>query len=146
MKKQQNYKKGAAALEAVIAISVILPVLFSFIFGGYDFYLRQADNVNLNFEAGRYFSTMNSCTEATLLSISSTVKFSQYNLITEINGVRRTSYSAPASRGTIAVYCSSTAWSRGYTFYVWTAMNSQSFYLPSFYPRQVSKGGYYVVE
>ena len=118
MTTRRKYKKGAVTLEAVMAISLILPIFFAFIFGGYDFYMRQADNVNLNFEVGRFASTMDECTESKLKSISGTVKFNNYDLITEINGVRKLSHSASNRRGTIAVYCSSAPWERGYTFYV----------------------------
>lgn len=100
-------KKGAVALETVLTLALVLPVLFSFIFGGYNFYLKQSDNVNLNFEVGRYLSTLDACDEATLLTISGTSKFSGYKLITVIDGVRKVSFNASPSKGTIAVYCQS---------------------------------------
>lgn len=139
-------KKGAVALETVLTLAMVLPILFSFIFGGYNFYLKQADNVNLNFEAGRYFSTLKTCDEPSLLSISSTSKFNEYKLITVIDGTRKVSFNASPSKGTIAVYCQSADWKKGYTFFVWTAQKATSRFIPAFYPEEAGKGGYYVVE
>lgn len=98
-------KQGAVALEAVIALSLILPILFSFVFGGYDFYLRQADNVNLNFEAGRYMSTMTECSNDAFRTMSDTFKFNKYDLIAHIDGTRHVVYSAPVRQGSIVVHC-----------------------------------------
>jgi hypothetical protein len=103
--KKRNNKQGAAATEAVLAIAIIIPILIGFIFGGYDFYLKQADNVNLNFQAGRYFTTMTSCDSATLASISLNQEFSHYNVITVIDGKRKEAYKAAKKEGTIIVYC-----------------------------------------
>lgn len=105
--KKNRLKRGATSIETVLVMAMVLPILFSFIFGGYNFYLKQADNVNLNFEAGRYFSTMNACNEATLKTISSTLKYSEYSLVTVIDGVRKQSYVASPNKGTIAIYCQS---------------------------------------
>lgn len=144
--KNTYYKKGAAAIETVITMALVLPILFSFIFGGYNFYLKQADNVNLNFDAGRYLSTLDSCNESTLLAITGVAKYSDYTLITVIDNVRKVSYTPAIGKGTIAIYCQSADWKREYTFFVWTSLSAKSTFIPDFYPDNAGKGGYYVVE
>ena len=103
--KKLKKKKGAAAIEAVLALAIILPILFSFIFGGYNYYLKQADNVNINFEVGRFYSVLDGCNETQFRTISGVTKFNRYNLITVIDSVEKQTYTSVNPIGTIAIYC-----------------------------------------
>lgn len=139
-------KIGAVSLEAVIAIGLILPILFSFIFGGYNFYMAQAENVNFNFNVGRFLASMPDCSESSFALIGSNPRFSAFEVQAVIDGVETKPYTTLNPKGVIRINCASTDWKQGYIFYVYTSVKVQAMYIPNFYPEVASKGGYYEVE
>lgn len=47
---------GEVALETALVVGITLPIIMTLIFGGYMFFMNQAENNTVNFNAGRYIS------------------------------------------------------------------------------------------
>ena len=149
-------KSGSAIIETVIVIGLTLPIFLSFIFGGYSYYLAQSKNINLNFEVGRYASTMGACSAEDMSTIAKVNKYGLYNLNLNIDGnmvclnCAGNPFDAPTptgNNGTVIITCQSDNWATGSEF----GVSSEYIYEKgmgnfSFYPEKSVEGATYVVE
>lgn len=140
-------KIGVVALEFVVAISLLVPVLLIYISGGYTYYMAQSQNVSLNYDAGRYFSTMSACDKGQIFAFQLNSKYSHYDIEAIINGRSAIKSAVGEKEGTVTVTCSTANWSPGTNFGVNTVKDFDSIatHFP-FFPKAAYKGGRYVVE
>lgn len=140
-------KVGAITLEFVVAVCLFVPILMVYMTGGYNYYMAQSQNISLNYEAGRYFSTMSACNKEQIYSIQLNPRYAGYDIEAVINGVSSTKTAKGESQGVISITCTPANWSSGTNFGVSSEkyFNSVATNFP-FFPKTAYKGGRYVVE
>lgn len=138
-KIKQN--KGAVSVEAALVCLLIFPIFISLIVGGYCWSTAQSTNVNINFETGRYVSTVGCNYSKLNASMPSLTKYEGYEII--VNDIQLTNMSGSNEKIVISCPVEST---RGSEFEVTTIYPVFSSAIYNLFPATVVRSGIYVQE
>ena len=127
---------GGAAIETIIVVMLVFPIILMFIIGGFKFFNVHSQNVNINFDAGRYVSTTGCSIDKLQDSMPGITKFNGFNIF--VNGTKIQS----GTKGDISITCLNNSES-GDEFNVVTSM---PVYNIRFFPITSARSGNYVQE
>ncbi len=108
-------KSGGSAIETVLVVMLVFPLIIMFIVGAFTFFNVHSQNVNINFDAGRYVSTTGCSLDKLQYSMPGLKKFNGFNIF--VNGTKIQS----GSKGDISITCQTVSES-GDEFKVITSM------------------------
>ena len=69
---------GGAAIETILVVMFVFPLIVMFIVGAFTFFNVHSQNVNINFDAGRYVSTTGCSIDNLQDSMPGLTKFSNF--------------------------------------------------------------------
>ena len=129
-------KSGGSAIETVLVVMLVFPLIIMFIVGAFTFFNVHSQNVNINFDAGRYVSTTGCSLDKLQDSMPGLTKFNGFNIF--VNGTKIQS----GSKGDISITCQAASQS-GDEFNVITSM---PVYNIKFFPINSARSANYVQE
>ena len=127
---------GGAAIETVLVVMLVFPLIVMFIVGAFTFFNVHSQNVNINFDAGRYVSTTGCSIDKLQDSMPGLTKFSNFNIF--VNGTKIQN----GTKGDISITCQNNSQS-GDEFNV---VSSMPVYNIRFFPITSARSGNYVQE
>ena len=127
---------GGAAIETILVVMLVFPLMIMFIVGAFTFFSVHSQNVNINFDAGRYVSTTGCSIDKLQDSMPSLTKFNGFNIF--VNGTKIKN----GTKGDISITCQNDSQS-GDEFNVVTSM---PVYNIRFFPITSARSGNYVQE
>jgi len=127
---------GGAAIETIIVVMLVFPIILMFIIGGFKFFNVHSQNVNINFDAGRYVSTTGCSIDKLQDSMPGISKFNGFNIF--VDGTKIQS----GTKGDISITCQNNSES-GDEFNV---VSSMPVYNVKFFPITSARSGNYVQE
>ena len=127
---------GGSAIETVLVVMSVFPLIIMFIVGAFTFFNIHSQNVNINFDAGRYVSTTGCSLDKLQDSMTGLTKFNGFNIF--INGTKIQN----GTKGDISITCQNNSQS-GDEFNV---VSSMPVYNIKFFPITSARSGNYVQE
>lgn len=129
-------QSGGAAIETVLVVMLVFPLIIMFIVGAFTFFNVHSQNVNINFDAGRYVSTTGCSLDKLQDSMPGLTKFNGFNIF--VNGTKIQS----GTKGDISITCQADSQS-GDEFNV---VSSMPVYNIKFFPIRSARSANYVQE
>lgn len=127
---------GGSALETVLVVMFMFPLIVMFIVGAFTFFNVHSQNVNINFDAGRYVSTTGCSLDKLQDSMPGLTKFNGFNIFVNETKIQT------GSKGDISITCQADSQS-GDEFNVITSM---PVYNIKFFPITSARSANYVQE
>lgn len=147
----RNNEDGASdVITGVILFAIIFMLLSTFSFGGWSYFTAASENTNLNYNVGRYVSSLDMCdtSDSSLGSMKYLTRYNDYDIEAYFDGSATPTVIQDVANqeGTISISCDSTSWNRGAEFSVNTVMGLTPIQFYDVFPESVAKGSIYVVE
>lgn len=154
-KRLLENEDGSDAISTVIAFSVVFGIVLSLAYGGYEYYSKSAENTNINYDVGRYLSTMQRMDLSTVETLKNLPQYDGFLIVyidmtgtaTTVRGpgqLHNNGYSGPP-KGKITINAN-TQWGEKSFFGVGTMMYARPFQTVKLFEKEVYKGGVYAIQ
>ena len=127
---------GVATIETILVVMLVFPLMIMFIVGAFTFFNVHSQNVNINFDAGRYVSTTGCSIDKLQDSMHGLTKFSNFNIF--VNGAKIQN----GTKGDISTTCQNNSQSGDEL----NVVSSLPVYNIKFFPITSARSGNYVQE
>lgn len=146
-----NNEDGAAeVVTGIMLFAFVFMLLSTFAFGGYTYFTAASENTRMNYNVGRFVSSLDLCdaSDSSLGSMAYLSRYDGYDIEAYFDGSASATVIQDVANheGVITITCNSSNWNRGQEFSVNTTQKLVPIQFFDIFPETVAKGAIYVVE